>query len=197
MQQPLQHPTGADCNHCLPAVARSPSMRPRQRTEAQLRRNLELREPTSRGPLRGFQRIRGRYRETPHPSRLRTIPLVTTALNQIEEYLTAVAIGILASQRTVDGEIGRPARSAQSILSISFIGAAVLDQKTLTKMVYEIVIVAGIRGVAHAFSKCDSGFPQTLADQCLRSEPVPGPELWPSCREQLLKLILAARFKQA
>ena len=57
--------------------------------------------------------------------------LVTTALNQIEEYLTAVEIGILASQRTVDGKIGRPARSAQSILSISFIGAAVLDQKTL------------------------------------------------------------------
>ena len=123
--------------------------------------------------------------------------LVTTDLNQIEEYLTAVEIGILPCQCAVDGEIGRPARSAQSILSISFIGAAMLDQKSLTKTVDGTILVTGIRGVAHAFSKCDSGFPQTLADQCLRSEPVPGPELCPSCREQLLKLIVAARFKQA
>ena len=123
--------------------------------------------------------------------------LVTTALNQIEKYLTAVAIGILPCQCAVDGEIGCPARSPQSILSISYIGAAVLDQKTLTKTVDGIVVVAGIRGVTHAFSKCNSGFPQTLADQCLCSEPVPGPELCPSCRKQLLKLIVAARFKQA
>ena len=123
--------------------------------------------------------------------------LVTTALNQIEKYLTTVEIGILPCQCAVDGEIGRPARGLQSILSISFIGAAVQDQKSLTKTVDGIIPVTGIRGVAHAFSKCDSGFPQTLADQCLRSEPVPGPELCPSCRDQLLKLIVAARFKQA
>ena len=51
--------------------------------------------------------------------------LVTTALNQIEKYLTAVEIGILPCQCAVDGDIGRPARGLQSILSISFIGAAV------------------------------------------------------------------------
>ena len=112
--------------------------------------------------------------------------LVTTALNQIEEYPTTVEIGILPCQCAVDGEIGRPARSPQSILSISFRCGRV-DQKSLTKTIF----VTGIRGVAHTFSKCDSGFPQTLADQCLRSEPVPGPELCPSCREQLLKLIVA------
>ena len=72
-----------------------------------------------------------------------------------------------------------------------------LDQKIFTKKVYGIVLETGIRGVAHAFSKCDSAFPQTLADQRLCSEPVPGPELCPSCREQLLKLIVAASFKQA
>ena len=55
--------------------------------------------------------------------------LVTTALNQIEKYLTAVEIGILPCQCAVDGDIGRPARGLQSILSISFIGAAVQDQK--------------------------------------------------------------------
>ena len=123
--------------------------------------------------------------------------LVTTDLNQIEEYLTPVEIGILPCQCAVDGEIGRPARSPQSILSISFIGAAVQDQKIFTKKVYGIVLETGIRGVAHAFSKCDSAFPQTLAGQRLCSEPVPGPELCPSCRKQLLKLIVAARFKQA
>ena len=98
---------------------------------------------------------------------------VTTALNQIEEYPTTVEIGILPCQCAVDGEIGRPARSPQSILSISFIGAAVPDQKSLTKTVDGIIFVTGIRGVAHAFSKCDSGFPQTLADQCLfrKTEP--------------------------
>ena len=58
------------------------------------------------------------------------------------------------------------------------------------------LLLAVAIAVAHAFSKCDSGFPQTLADQCLRSEPVPRPEFCPSCREQLLKLVIAARFKQ-
>ena len=81
---------------------------------------------------------------------------VTTALNQIEEYPTTVEIGILPCQCAVDGEIGRPARSPQSILSISFIGAAVPDQKSLTKTVDGIIFVTGIRGVAHAFSKCCS-----------------------------------------
>ena len=38
--------------------------------------------------------------------------LVTTALNQVEKYLTAVEIGILPCQCAVDAEIGRPARSA-------------------------------------------------------------------------------------
>ena len=80
---------------------------------------------------------------------------VTTALNQIEEYPTTVEIGILPCQFAADGEIGRPARSLQSILSISFIGAAMLDQKIFTKKVYGIVLETGIRGVAHAFSKCD------------------------------------------
>ena len=60
---------------------------------------------------------------------------VTTALNQIEEYPTTAEIGILPCQFAVDGEIGRPARSLQSILSISFIGAAMLDQKIFTKKV--------------------------------------------------------------
>ena len=86
--------------------------------------------------------------------------LVTTALNQIEKYLTAVAIRILPCQCAVDGEIGRPGRSAQSILSISFIGAAVLDQKTLTKTVDGIVVVAGIRGVAHACKTRSNNGPQ-------------------------------------
>ena len=123
--------------------------------------------------------------------------LVTTALNQIEKYLTAVEIGILPCQCAVDGEIGRPARSPQSILSIGLIGAAVQDQKTLTKTVDGIILLTGIRGVAHAFSKCNGGFPQPLADQRLCSEPMPRPEFCPSSREQLLKLIVAARFKQA
>ena len=38
--------------------------------------------------------------------------LVTTALNQVEKYLTAVEIGILPCQCAVDAEIGRPARIA-------------------------------------------------------------------------------------
>ena len=64
--------------------------------------------------------------------------LVTTALNQIEKYLTAGEIGILPCQCAVDGEIGRPERGLQSILSISFIGAAVQDQKSLTKQSMEL-----------------------------------------------------------
>ena len=65
--------------------------------------------------------------------------LVTTALNQIEEYPTTVEIGILPCQCAIDGEIGRPARSPQTILSISFIGAAVQDQKSLTKTIDGII----------------------------------------------------------
>ena len=64
--------------------------------------------------------------------------LVTADLNQIEKYLTAVEIGILPCQCAVDGEIGRPARGLQSILSISFIGAAMLDQKIFTKRSMEL-----------------------------------------------------------
>jgi hypothetical protein len=80
---------------------------------------------------------------------------------------------------------------------IGLLGATVPDQKILTKAVNGFVLVTGIQGIAHAFGVCDGGFPQPLPHQRLCPEPMPRPEFCPSCRQQLLKLGMAASFKQA
>jgi hypothetical protein len=56
---------------------------------------------------------------------------------------------------------------------------------------------ARICAAACGFGIGDRGFPQSLTNQSLGAESVPGPQLQPSRSQQLLNFVVTAAFQQA
>src|ERR1700692_4168731 len=84
----------------------------------------------------------------------------------------------------------------QAISAVGLIRTTVPDQKILAEAVDRYFSVGRICVAPHTLRVRDCGVPQPLPDERLCTEPMPGPELHPSRRQQLRKFIVASDFEQ-
>src|SRR5712675_493877 len=109
--------------------------------------------------------------------------MLTPRLDQVQEHLVSILIGVAFDRVAEDCKVGRTGGCLQSVAVIGVVGSTAFDQHILA-IAIDLAVVVTLRRAA-TIGVGDRGIPRSLPRECLGTEAVPIPPFHPSASSSI------------